>query len=149
MAVSDLFGVHVRGKKKGSNERTPDRMKTELEKVRCYKLGENVIIFEMDSNSWFNSSLKPQYVKISPPICIKHAFWGPNLNFGGPTSTFFFTCGSRTRAKKNDFWHTSRSKPLVVHLHVFTYGSRTQKKVGYKLCYYLAGHCVAIWSVAD
>ena len=32
MAVSDLFGVHVQGKK-SSKERTPDRMKSELEKV--------------------------------------------------------------------------------------------------------------------
>ena len=50
----------------------------------------------------------------------KHRFWSPDLNLWGPTSTLFFSV-------KVDLLHTSRTKPLLVHLHVFTCGSRAKK----------------------
>ena len=52
----------------------------------------------------------------------KHRFWSPDLNLWGPTSTFCFSV-------KIDLLHASRTKPLLVHLHVFTCGSRAKRKM--------------------
>ena len=127
--MSDLLGVHVRGEKKRFKIADPRSQENLTRNSRLSSYSH----FVLEKWQWtelemqnYEEHIKRKHVQC--PDGVKKQLNIRNIVFGAPTSI----CGAHLQPfsfpVKIDLLHTSRTQPLLVHLHVFTCGSRAKKR---------------------